>query len=99
MNESCCEERTCVLIHSSLLSLYFRCGPCKFIAPIFEALAEENPDCEFVKVDVDENEEAAAACGIQAMPTFQVYKNGKKVDEMRGASKDGLAAMVAKYKQ
>jgi thioredoxin 1 len=49
-------------------------------------------------VDVDENDQVAAMCGIQAMPTFQFYKDGNKIDEMRGADKDGLAAMVAKNK-
>ena len=28
------------------------CGPCQRIAPVFEALAKEFPQCEFVKVDV-----------------------------------------------
>lgn len=65
---------------------------------MFEKMAAENPDCEFVKVDVDEAEEVAALCGIQAMPTFQFFKNGSKVDEMRGADQAGLAAMVAKNK-
>lgn len=74
------------------------CGPCKMIGPVFEQLAGENPDVEFVKVDVDEAEEIAAACGIQAMPTFQFYKGGAKVDEMRGADQQGLVAMIQKNK-
>lgn len=47
---------------------------------------------------MDANEEVAAMCGIQAMPTFMCYKDGSKVDEMRGADQAGLAAMVAKNK-
>lgn len=61
-------------------------------------MAGENPDAEFVKVDVDEAEDIAAECGIQAMPTFQFYKGGQMVDEMRGASEAGLLAMIAKNK-
>merc|ERR1711869_46266 len=53
------------------------CGPCQRIAPVFAKLAEEMPDIVFVKVDVDENEETAGACGIQAMPTFQFYKTAR----------------------
>ena len=83
-----------------LISLYitFRCGPCKFIAPIFEKLAEENPEAEFVKVDVDDADDVAAAVGIQAMPTFHFYKGGVKVDEMMGADQATLASKVAKNK-
>lgn len=35
--------------------------------------------CNVTQCDVDENEELAQAAGVAAMPTFQVYKNGKKV--------------------
>merc|ERR1712188_119568 len=61
------------------------CGPCQMIAPLFGELSEKNPDVVFVKVDVDENQETAAACGINCMPTFQFYKNGAKAFEMQGA--------------
>ncbi|GMH55160.1 hypothetical protein TL16_g01832 [Triparma laevis f. inornata] len=66
------------------------CGPCQMIAPIFALLAETNGDVVFVKVDVDANEETAAACEISAIPTFQYYKGGAKVDELVGAEQGGI---------
>jgi ubiquitin C len=74
------------------------CGPCQMIAPVFAKLAEENPDLEFIKVDVDANEDTAAACGIQAMPTFHFYKGGSKVHEFSGASEDKIKEGIAKLK-
>merc|ERR1712146_233266 len=74
------------------------CGPCQRIAPIFAKMAEEMADVEFVKVDVDDNEDTAQACGIQAMPTFQFYKNGVKVHEFSGASEEKIKAAIAEHK-
>merc|ERR1712224_172709 len=73
-------------------------GPCQMIAPLFAELSEKNPDVVFFKVDVDENQETAAACGINCMPTFQFYKNGAKAFEMQGADPNQLTAKVAALK-
>ena len=74
------------------------CGPCKMIGPRFAAMANEFTMVDFVKVDVDENQETAAACGINCMPTFQFYKNGAKTFEMQGADPNQLTAKVAALK-
>lgn len=37
-------------------------------------------------MDVDQCEEVAAQQGIRAMPTFLIFKNGAKADEIVGAS-------------
>eukprot|EP00523_Entomoneis_sp_CCMP467_P012422 CAMPEP_0168792438 /NCGR_PEP_ID=MMETSP0725-20121227/14520_1 /TAXON_ID=265536 /ORGANISM="Amphiprora sp., Strain CCMP467" /LENGTH=107 /DNA_ID=CAMNT_0008843083 /DNA_START=106 /DNA_END=426 /DNA_ORIENTATION=- len=75
------------------------CGPCKMISPIFEQMASENPEVEFVKVDVDETDDVAGTCGIRAMPTFQFYKGGEKVEEMMGADVSKLKQLVAQLKK
>lgn len=39
----------------------------------------------------------AEACQVSAMPTFQVFKGGKKVDELVGASPPKLEELLKKY--
>ncbi|ORY49825.1 thioredoxin [Rhizoclosmatium globosum] len=73
------------------------CGPCKVISPVFAELSNEFTNVVFVKVDVDEVPEAAEGAGIRAMPTFQFYQAGKKVDEIVGANPAKLKETIAKY--
>jgi thioredoxin len=73
------------------------CGPCQRIGPIFEALAKEFPQATFVKVDVEKNQETAAAYAVRAMPTFQTFVKKNKVDDLTGADEAGLRAMVMKH--
>uniref|UniRef100_A0A1I8H5Z4 Thioredoxin domain-containing protein n=1 Tax=Macrostomum lignano TaxID=282301 RepID=A0A1I8H5Z4_9PLAT len=73
------------------------CGPCRMIAPKFEQLATDTPSVLFAKVDVDENADAASAAGIECMPTFKFYKDGKEVDELKGADYDGIVRRVKQH--
>jgi len=70
------------------------------IAPIYEAMAKENPDVTFIKVDVDNGSDVAAEAGVNCMPTFMFYKDGKKIASatLEGADQDALKKTVAKYK-
>ena len=53
------------------------CGPCKMIAPIVEALAEEREDILVGKVNVDDEMELAASFGVSSIPTVVLVKDGK----------------------
>ena len=47
------------------------CGPCKMIAPILEDLAAEYGDSIYIyKINTEEEQELAAAFGIQSIPTL-----------------------------
>ncbi|KAG7330418.1 hypothetical protein KOW79_006640 [Hemibagrus wyckioides] len=76
------------------------CGPCQMIGPIFKALSEmpQYKDVVFLKVDVDDVQDVASACGIRCMPTFHFYKGGKKVEEFSGANKETLEKTINKHK-
>ena len=60
------------------------CGPCRAMGPIFEEVAKETDGVVFAKVDVDENEEFSAACGIRSIPTIALFKDGKMVAKNTG---------------
>jgi len=73
------------------------CGPCKMIGPQFEAMQPQFPYVDFAKVDVDENQEVAMSCGIQAMPTFKFYRFGQQVAEFTGADANKLRALLLSH--
>ena len=73
------------------------CGPCQRIAPLYAQLASEFAQAEFIKVDVDENQETAAACQVSAMPTFKVFRDKKEVGMIRGADPNGLRALITQH--
>jgi thioredoxin 1 len=63
------------------------CAPCRMVAPVVEALAEEYArKVKVVKLDTDENNETAAAYGIRSIPTLAIFKNGEVVDGVMGAA-------------
>ncbi|KAF3444749.1 hypothetical protein FNV43_RR14442 [Rhamnella rubrinervis] len=74
------------------------CGPCKMMAPIFNALSTKFTDVDFVKIDVDELSGVAQDFGVQAMPTFVWVKKGEEVDRLVGGKKDDLEKKIQKHR-
>ena len=55
------------------------CGPCRMLAPVFEALSEEYKNVTFLKADVDENEDLAREYGISSIPNVLLFKDGDPI--------------------
>ena len=66
------------------------CGPCKSLGPLLEKLAGEyNGAFELAKVDVDKEQQIAAAFQIRSVPTVFLIKDGQIVDGFPGAMPEG----------
>ena len=62
------------------------CAPCRTLTPTLERIADQHAgEVDLVKVDVDANQEVAAAYGIQGIPAVKAFRNGTVVNEFVGA--------------
>ena len=60
------------------------CGPCKMIAPILEKIAQNHPEVDIVKVNVDEAMRVSMAYQVEAIPTLIAFVNGKIISRKLG---------------
>jgi thioredoxin 1 len=61
------------------------CGPCRQIAPVLKAVAEEERGrLKVVQLDVDTSPGTAAAYGVLAAPTLMVFRGGEPVRTIVG---------------
>src|SRR5437016_10595403 len=70
------------------------CGPCRGFAPVFEKVAEANPDVVFAKVNTDEEQEIAAHFQIRSIPTLMVFRDQIIVFSQPGALPQGAFEQV-----
>ena len=74
------------------------CGPCKSLGPILEKLAAEYHGAfELAKVDVDQEQQLAAAFQIRSVPTVILAKDGQLVDGFPGVMPEGQLREFLKH--
>jgi thioredoxin 1 len=61
------------------------CGPCRALAPVVDAVAEEfDGKLKVMKMDVDSNTMTPGRFGIRGIPALLVFKGGKVVEQIVG---------------
>jgi thioredoxin 2 len=75
------------------------CGPCKMMAPHFEAVAEELKDepVRFFKLNTEAHPNLSAVFHIRALPTTLLIHNGEIMDVVVGAMNRGRIAKKAEW--
>ncbi len=61
------------------------CGPCRVVAPVLEEIDQERDDLKVVKLNVDDNQQTAAAFEVLSIPTMILFRNGQAVKKVIGA--------------
>ncbi len=70
------------------------CGPCRAMAPEFEAAAREiEPHARLAKLDTEAAPEISARFGIRSIPTLILFSRGLEVRRQSGAI--GRSAIIA----
>jgi thioredoxin 1 len=72
------------------------CGPCRTLAPIVEAVAEQYEGAaRLVKLNVDDNPSVVQRYRVQAIPTLILFQDGEEKDRIIGAvSKETIARAI-----
>lgn len=75
------------------------CGPCKVFAPIMEEIKQDNPDVEFVDINVDTDKDTPGRFGIMGVPTVLIFKDNEQVHKFGGSQgKEFIQDLINKYK-
>ncbi|MBK9070648.1 MAG: thioredoxin [Myxococcales bacterium] len=75
------------------------CGPCRQIAPMVDALADEYKGrAKIAKMDIDNHQIAAQTYQVRNIPTLLIFKGGNVVGQVVGVvPKSKLEAELAKH--
>jgi thioredoxin 2 len=62
------------------------CGPCRTMAPAFEAAAAQlEPAFRLAKLNTEEEQSIGAQYGIRSIPTLMLFRGGREIARQPGA--------------
>ncbi len=66
------------------------CGPCRAMAPAFEAAARKlEPNFRLAKVNTEIDPQLAARFAIRSIPTLAIFQGGREIARQSGALDEG----------
>ncbi|MGB1037955.1 MAG: thioredoxin family protein [Bacteroidia bacterium] len=76
------------------------CGSCKLFAPKYRRLSTDERflDVKFLDVNAEENPEARKLAGVNSLPYFAVFKNGKLVEGAATSLEPKVVEMIESLK-
>jgi len=76
------------------------CGSCRLFKPKFKRIAkeDENQDIAFLDVNAEENPNTRQAVGVNNLPFFAVYQDGKIIDAVSTNKEEVLRELLSKIK-
>jgi thioredoxin 1 len=75
------------------------CGSCKLFAPKYKRLSgdERFQEITFLEVNAEENPEARKAAGINNLPSFAIFKDGKHIETVSTSKEDAFVEFLEKF--
>lgn len=71
------------------------CGPCKALAPHFQAASERAGDIKWVRADVDQlNGSTLADYAVMSVPKVMMFNEGKPVKDIKSRTVYGILEEV-----
>lgn len=74
------------------------CGSCKLIAPKYKRLSDDErfSGITFLDINAEENDEARKAAGVDNLPFFATFQNGKLVEGSATSKVDKVEELLQK---
>ena len=72
------------------------CGSCKLFAPKFRRLSDDSrfEGVAFLDINAEQNPEARKTAGVNNLPYFAVFKNGKLLKGEATSKEENVVAMI-----
>lgn len=75
------------------------CGPCMYMAPSIEKIAEDHPEYKIVEVDVDSCTSVSTRYNIVSIPTLMFVKDGEiKYTSVGALEESDILSLIDAYK-